>query len=188
MVDIALTQAIVKRMNRWYRSRSKPHGNVDHNHRGIRLSYNSGYRLIVCLMSLLLLAAAYALYFVPGIFANKSRVFILVIKIAWAGLLVIVLLAPIQVLREFVVVTDDGLLKSDLFGRLTRMDWSNISRVQVKVDENEVIFFTAAGQKLKTSLCYNGWQDFIQTSAKHLNPFLQAQVLFATRNIKNVVC
>ena len=48
MVDVALSQLIVRRLNRWYRRRSKPRGTLDHTYRGMRLVYNNSYRLLVC--------------------------------------------------------------------------------------------------------------------------------------------
>jgi hypothetical protein len=44
MVDVGLSHAIVKRLSRWYRSRSRPQGAVDHFYRGIQLNYNAVYR------------------------------------------------------------------------------------------------------------------------------------------------
>jgi hypothetical protein len=44
MVDVGLAQIIVKRLNCWYRSRSRPQGAVDHFYRGTRLNYNAVYR------------------------------------------------------------------------------------------------------------------------------------------------
>src|SRR5262245_4632127 len=111
MVDVGLTQLLVKRLNRWYRSRSRPHGVFDYTYRGTRLCYNRTYRTATCFVSLFLLIPAAALFFVPSLFADKSQLFVLVLKIAWAGLLVVVLLAPLQAFREFAVVNDEGIMK-----------------------------------------------------------------------------
>lgn len=179
MVDVALTQAIVRRLNRWYRSRSRPHGTIDHTYRGVRLAYNSSYRLVVCLMSAFLLFPAGALYFWPAVFADKPRPFVIALKIGWAGLLVIVLLAPLQALREFLVVNDEGILKSNVLGTQTRVEWKEIAQVRIDSDGNDVIFLTHAGNKLKASLAYDGWQDFLEISARHLDSTLQYQLAFA---------
>jgi hypothetical protein len=175
MVDVAISQAVVKRLNRWYRSRSQPHGTVDLTHRGTRLAYNNSYRLVSCLTSLFLLGPACALFFIPGLFADKSPAFVLFLKIGWAGILVVVFLAPLQAFREFIVVNDDGVMKSNLFGKQTRLDWAEISGLQNTIDESEIVFF-AGDKKLKASLCYNGWQDFLEISAKHLPDSLQWQL------------
>jgi hypothetical protein len=182
MVDVALTQAIVKRLNRWYRKRSRPHGTIDHTYRGVRLAYNNSYRLIVCLMSAFLLFPAGALYFWPDLFADKPRPFVIALKIGWAGLLVVVFLAPLQALREFLVVNDEGILKSNVLGKQIRLEWKEIAQVRIDSDGNDVTFLTGAGNKLKASLAYNGWQDFLEISAKHLDSALQSQLAFALSN------
>lgn len=181
MVDTFLTQVIVKRLNRWYRSRSQPHGTIDLSNRGTRLTYNNTYRLGTCLMSLLLLGPGCALYFVPGLFADKSPEFVLVIKIGWIGVLAVVFLAPLEAFREYLVVNEEGLLKSNLFGKQTRLEWREISRIHT--DDKEIIFFTDTGTKLKASLCYNGWQDFVEISAKHLNELPQLQLATAVAKL-----
>jgi hypothetical protein len=183
MVDVAISQAVVRRLNRWYRSRSQPHGTVDLNYRGTRLAYNNSYRLVSCLASLFLLGPACALFFIPGLFADKSPEIVLALKIGWAGILVVVFLAPLQAFREFLVVSDEGLMKSNLFGKQTRLDWREISRIHIKMEESEIIFFTETNTKLKTSLCYNGWQDFLEISAKHLNESLQWQIAAAVATL-----
>ena len=134
-------------------------------------------------MSLFLLGPACALFFIPGLFADKSPAFVLFLKIGWIGILVVVFLAPLQAFREFVVVSDEGLLKSNLFGQQTRLDWARISGLQIKLEESEIIFLTDTKTKLKASLCYNGWQDFVDTSAKHLNESLQWQLAAAVATL-----
>lgn len=130
-------------------------------------------------MSAFLLIPAGALYFWPAIFADKPRTFVLALKIGWAGLLVIVFLAPLQALREFLVVNDEGILKSNVLGKQTRLEWKEIAQVRVDSDGNDVIFLTHAGNKLKASLAYNGWQDFLEISAKHFDSTLQFQLAIA---------
>ena len=176
MVDVAISQAVVRRLNRWYRSRSLPHGTIDLDNRGTRLAYNNSYRLVSCLTSLFLFVPGCALFFVPSIFADKPPEVVLIVKIGWIGILAVVFLAPLQAFREFLVVNNDGLMKSNLFGKQTRLDWREISRIHIKLKESEIIFFTDTDTKLKASLCYNGWQDFLEISAKHLNEILQLQL------------
>src|SRR6267378_1054772 len=176
MVDVGLTQVIVKRLNRWYRIRSRPRGTVDHFYRGSRLSYNTPYRIVSCFMSLFLLSIGCLLYFGPDFLADKSRAVVLVVKIAWIGIVGVAFLSPLQAFRYFVIVSDKGLIKSNLFGRKTRLEWREISNVQIKLDANDVILANSAQTRLKMSLCYNGWQDFLEFSAKHLNPMLHLQI------------
>lgn len=179
MVDVALAQAIVKRLHRWYRRHSRPHGAIDHTYRGVRLAYNGSYRLIICLMSAFLLLPAGALYFWPAVFADSPRLFVIALKIGWAGLLVVVFLAPIQAFREFLVVSDEGILKSNVLGKQTRLEWKEITQLHIDSDGNDVIFLDVVGKKLKASLAYNGWQDFFEISAKHLDLALQSRLALA---------
>ena len=125
---------------------------------------------------LFLLSIAGALFFIPSLFADKSPILVLALKICWAGLLVVILLAPVQAFREFVIVNDEGLMKSNLFGRQSRLGWKEIILLQFKLNENEVKFLTESKTQLKMSLCYNGWQDFLETSARHLSQALQSQL------------
>ena len=184
MVDVGLTHVIVKRLNRWYRSRSRPHGTVDHFYRGIRLSYNTPYRIVSCFTSCFLLSIGCLLYFVPEAFSDPSAIKVMVVKIAWIGIVVVAILAPLEAFRDFVIVNDEGLMNSNLFGRKTRLEWNEISRIQNKLDENEVVFTNDTKCKLKLSLCYDGWQDFLETSAKHLQPPLQFQLELCIARIK----
>jgi hypothetical protein len=178
MVDVGLAQAIVKRLNRWYRSRSRPHGILDHTHRGIRMRYNAAYRASGCCASLLLLCIAGALFFGPDLFADKPRWVVWAIKLGWAGITVAALGAPLQAFREFAVVNDEDVMKSDPLGRQTRLEWKEITRLHINLDDNKVLFLTDSKANLKLSLCYNGWQDFVEISAKHLNPMLHLELVF----------
>lgn len=143
------------------------------------MAYNGSYRLVVSLMSAFLLFPAGALYFWPAVFADSSRLFVIVLKIGWAGLLVVVFLAPLQAFREFLVVNDEGILKSNVLGKHTRLEWTEITQVRIESDGNDMIFLSRAGYELKASLAYNGWQDFLEISAKHLDSTLQSQLAFA---------
>jgi len=127
-------------------------------------------------MSIFLLSIGCLLYFGPDFFADKSHTFVLGIKIGWLGIIGVALLAPLQSFRDFVIVSDEGLMKSNLFGRKTRLAWPEISHLQIKPDENDVILRNDAKTKIKMSLCYNGWQDFLEFSAKHLNHGIHLQI------------
>jgi len=184
MVDVGLTQVIVRRLNRYYRSRPRARGVVDHYHRGVRMNYAVSYRTGTCLMSLFLLGIGVGTYFLPGVFAGHAPIMVYVLKIAWVGIIVVALLAPLQALRTYVVIDDEGLLKSDLWGRQTRLAWKDIARMQIKLNDNEVIFYNDGKTKLTMSLCHNGWQDFLESAAKHLNPGLFAQIAITLVGIK----
>ncbi|HUE36970.1 MAG TPA: hypothetical protein VMO20_06235, partial [Candidatus Acidoferrum sp.] len=108
MVDPGIAQAIVKQLNRWYRRRSQPRGTVDHFYRGTRMTYNRTKRTVVCSMSLFLLSIAAAIYVIPGIFAGQSLWMVLILNIGVLFMIAFGILAPLQVFREFVIVTDDG--------------------------------------------------------------------------------
>jgi hypothetical protein len=175
MVDVGLTQVIVKRLNKDSRRRAKPHGSIDHYYRGIRLRYNWPYRIRVCFFSLFLLSIGCALYLVPGVFSDESPIVGYIMKIAWLGIIAVAILAPIQACRDFVVVNDEGIMKSDLFGRKTQLKWNQVSNFVIKLDANDLIFVSGEKTKLKMSLCYDGWQDFTEMSAKRLNQVLYSQ-------------
>ena len=183
MVDVGLTQLIVKRLNRWQRKRAKPHGTTDLFHRGTRMTYTAASRIVPTIFSIFLLALACILYFGPNFMEDKPPWEILALKIGWLGIVAVALLAPLQVFREYVVITDDGLLKSDLFGRQTRMTWSDIVTFRINPDDNKVIFLNQDNRKLTTSLAYDGWQDFFEMAARHMNQPLYPQFQFMFRNI-----
>ena len=183
MVDPGAAQALVKQLNRWYRSRAKPHGTIDHYYRGTRMSYTATYRGVMCCLSLFLLTVAGALFFVPDLFADKSKWFILGVKLGWAGMVVAAILLPLHALREFTVVNDDGLIKGNLFGGEARMGWQEIAGFRIKPDDNSVIVMNRAKGKLTMNLAYDGWQDFRELAARHLNPVLYWQFAYAQANV-----
>jgi hypothetical protein len=160
MFDPGAAQTVIKQLNRWYRKRAKPRGIIDHYYRGIRMTYTAVNRAVVSGFSLMMLSVAVLLYFVPSVTADKSLAMVLFLKIGWLGIVAVAILAPLQAFREFMVVTDDGLIKSNLLGRISRMEWKDIANYQIKPDDNKVIFKNHAKAKLTMSLSYDGWQDF----------------------------
>lgn len=152
---------------------------MDPTYRGVRLTYNNTYRVATCVMCSFLLLPAAALFFWPGLFSDKPRMEVLALKIGWLGILVVIFLAPLQAFRDFLIVNDDGLIKSNLIGRQTRLQWTEISEVLIDFDGNDITFRTSAGDKLKASRAYNGWRDFLETSARHFAPDLQARLALA---------
>lgn len=183
MVDVSAAQQIVKLLNKWYRRRSLPHGTMDHFYRGTRMSYNRTYRTVVGLVTLgMISAAAAAFLFLPGILQDKDGM-ALCAKIMATSFAAIGILGSLQAFCEFVVVTDDGLLKSNLFGRKTRMAWDEILHFNVKRDDNKVIFFGKNKFKLTLSLSYNGWQDFLEVAARRLEPAKYAVFAYTLANV-----
>jgi hypothetical protein len=180
MVDPGAAQALVKQLNRWYRKKATPRGTADHYHRGTRMSYTAASRAVVCLFSLLLLSVACVLYFAPNLMADKPSLVVLGLKIAWLGIVVVAFLAPVQAFREFVVINEEGVMKSDLFGRQTRFGWNEILSFRINPDDNKVIFRTADPKaKLKMSLAYDGWRDFLELAGRRLDPALNFQLVHA---------
>jgi hypothetical protein len=176
MFDVGLTQVLVKRLNKGYRRRAKPHGLIDHYYRGIRLSYDWSYRAWSCFFSLFLLSIGCALYLVPDVFSDESPIVGYIVKTAWLGILAVAILGPIQAFRDFVIVNDEGLMKSDLLGKQKRLKWDQVSSFVIKLDSNDLIFAGETKTKLKMSLCYDGWLDFMEISAKRLDPVLYSQL------------
>lgn len=154
---------------------------MDHTFRGTRMRYNNTYQVGTCVMSLFLFVPGVAIFFIPHLYSDKSLKSALFYVTAGIGMLVVACLAPLEAFREFVVVTDDGLIRSNLFGQISRMEWKDISSVSSKNDGNEITFWTASETRLKTSVCYNGWADLLEMSALHLNPVLQFQLEAAVR-------
>ncbi len=183
MVDPGAAQALVKQLNRWYRQKAKPHGTMDHFYRGTRMSYTAAYRTVMCLFSLIMLSVAGVLYLVPDITADKSQWVVLGLKTGGAGIIVLAILAPLQAFRDFTVVNDDGLIKFNLFGSETRLEWKEIFTFQIKPDDNKVIFRSNAKTRLTMSLAYDGWQDFREMAARHLGPVLYWQLDYALANL-----
>jgi hypothetical protein len=179
MVDPGIAQVVIKNLNHWYRKKAKPRGTLDHFYRGTRMNYTSSYRVVICFFSLIMLSGAYALYFVPGLFADKSPWIVLLIKIAWVGITVVSLLAPMQAFREFVIVNDEDVMKSDLFGRQKRFNWKEITSFHLKPDSNELVFQIAdSKRKLTMNLAYDGWRDFLELAEKHLDPVLNFRLVY----------
>lgn len=183
MVDPGAAQALVKQLNRWYRQKAKPHGTIDHFYRGTRMSYTATYRGVMCCLSLFLLAIAATLLFAPDLFADKSRWFILGVKIGWVGIVTAAIFLLLHALREFTVVNDDGLIKGNLFGGEARMGWQEIASFRIKPDDNSVVFTNRAKGRLTMSLAYDGWQDFRELAVRHVNPVLYWRLDYALANL-----
>jgi len=182
-VDPGAAQALIRQLNRWYRQRAKPRGTVDHFYRGTRMTYTAVYRRVICFFCLILLTVAALLYFVPATRADNSPLLILAWKIVAFAVLGLAVILLLHAFREFTVVTDDGLVKSNLFGRETRLGWREISSFQIKADDNRVVLLTAAKAKLTLSLSYDGWQDFRESAEKHMEPGLYWQFYYALANL-----
>ena len=183
MVDPGAAQLIIKQLNRWYRRRSQPRGTIDHFYRGTRMTYNSTNRLVNCFMSLFIFTIACVGLLVPAFTEDKSWWFALFLKIGCSVMLVVSLIPMLQVFCEFVVVNDDGLLKSDFLGRKTQMAWNEILRFQVKPDDNKVILFGNGKFKLTMNLAYDGWQDFLEMAGRRLNPALYTTIAITLANV-----
>jgi len=181
--DPGAAQAIIKQLNRWYRKRAKPRGTIDHYYRGTRMSYNAACRGVACLFSLFLLSIAGLLFFVPSVTADKSPLVVLGLKIGWLGIVAVAFFAPLQAFREFVIVNDEELMKSNLFGRQTRFEWKDIAGFQIKPDDNKVIFRMGMKAPLTMSLAYDGWRDFLELAEKHLAPALNFQLVYALAHL-----
>ena len=180
--DPGAAQAIIKQLNRWYR-RARPHGTIDHFYRGTRMSYTAVYCHMVCVFCLILFSVAAILYFLPAASEGKSPLVILLSKLGAGVLVALAVLMLLQGFHEFAVVTDDGLIKFNLFGRETRLAWHEISTYHIRVDDNTVIFKTRGKAKLRMSLAYDGWQDFQELAAKHLNPTLYWHFIYTLANV-----
>jgi hypothetical protein len=183
MFDPFVAQAFVRNVNILLRRRSQPRGTIDHFYRGTRMGYNRAYRTLICLATLGVVSlAAAAFLFLPGILQDKDGM-ALCAKIIATGMATIGIFASLQALCEFVVVNDDGLLKSNLFGRKTRMAWDEILHFRFKPDDNKVIFFGKDKFKLTLSLAYNGWQDFLEVAARRLEPATYLVIAYTLANV-----
>lgn len=183
MVDPGAAQLIVKQLNKWYRRRSQPRGTTDHFYRGTRMTYNATKRLATCVISSILFFVGCVFYLYPHWAVDRTWWFLLLMKIAGIGIVGLGIIQLLQVACEFVVVTDDGLLKSDFLGRKTQMAWNEIVRFQVKPDDNKVIVFGKGKSKLTMNLAYNGWQDFLETAGRRLNPATYTVIALALANV-----
>ncbi len=147
------------------------------------MSYTATYRGVTSFASGLLLCIAAAFYLVPEVSAGKSPLMILLLKLGCGGIVLVAVFMLMHAFRECAVITDDGLIKLDLFGRETRLGWKDISRFQIKPDDNKVIFRDSARAKLTMSLAYDGWQDFSDMAFRRLTPALYWQFKRAVANI-----
>ena len=107
-VDPGIGLFVAERVNRWLRNRRRPRGVPDPYFRGVRMRFNTTYRVVMCLMAAFLLAVAAVLYSVPGLLEDKSRLWVVLVKIGWVGITMVAILAPLQAFREFAVASDDG--------------------------------------------------------------------------------
>jgi len=183
MVDPGIAQAMVKRLNRWYRKRAKPHGVLDHYYRGIRMTRTAAHCAVSLCFWLFLLSIVVAFFFVPGIFSGQPSLIQILLKAGWLLMAVLVLLAPLGAMRDFAVLTEDGLIKPKLLGGEARVAWNDIRLVQIKPDSNEVNFFTGNKTKCAISLAYDGWGDLLEMAAKHLDRPLYYQLTASLQNI-----
>jgi hypothetical protein len=183
MIDPGAAQAIVKQLNRWYRKKAKPHGAMDHFYRGTRMNYTAAYRGVTSFMCSIILLIATIPFFAPDIFADKSPYIILLLKMGWCGIVLVAIYLPLHAFRDFTVINDEGLIGSNHLGRETRLGWKDIYTYQIKSDDNRVIFRTHGKAKLTMSLSCDGWQDFLEMAARHLNPALFWQLNTALANV-----
>ena len=58
-----------------------------------------------------------------------------------------------------------------------------MSRFQIKTDDNDVIFRNDAKAKMKLSLSYDGWQDFLDVAARRMEPALYAQFRYTFASV-----
>lgn len=184
-VDPGAAQAVVKQLNKWYRKQAKPHGLFDHYHRGIRMNYSATFRRSMCFMFLLALSIACVLYFIPGITEGKTPAVVLLLKIGWGLIIAAAFLLPLYAYREGAIITEDEVIKLNVFGSKTHVAWKDIQSYRIKIDENKVTFITVAKVKLTLSLAYDGWQDFLEMAAKRMNAHLYWQFAVAYSDIKS---
>lgn len=183
MVDPGAAQLIIKQLNRWYRRSSQPRGTIDHFYRGTRMTYNGTKRMATCVISTILISMGCIAYLYSGIADDKVWWFHLFLKIGGIGIVSLGIIQLLQVACEFVVVTDDGLLKSDLFGRKKQMAWNEILWLTVKPDSNKVIVSGNSKLRLTMSLAYNGWQDFLEMAAQRMDPTIYRVIAFTLANV-----
>jgi hypothetical protein len=184
MFDPTAAQHIVTLLNRWYRRRSQPRGATDHFYRGTRMTYNATMRIVTGFMTLFMVAiAAAAFLFLPGILQDKDGM-ALFARIFATSMAAIGIFTSLRAFFEFVVVTDDGLLKSDFLGRKTQMAWNEILRFQIKPDDNKVILFGNSNLKLTMSLAYDGWQDFLEMAGRRLQPDIYTTIAISLANVE----
>jgi len=184
MVDPGIAQVVIKHLNRWYRSRSQPRGVMDYYHRGTRMSFNIAYRTTNSLVAFFLLGIGALLFLMPDLFADKPWWQQWLVKLGWAGITVVAVLILLQLFRESTVINDDGLVKINLMGQITRMGWGDLASFSYKTDDSTVTFRDATRKKLTLSLCYNGWQDFLALASRRMEPGLYWQVTYGLAMVK----
>jgi hypothetical protein len=183
MVDPGAAQLIIKQLNRWYRRRSQPRGAIDHFYRGTRMTYNQTKRIATCVVSAILISLGCVIYLYPHWSLDRTWWFLLLMKIGGVGIVALGIIQLLQVAFEFVVITDDGLLKSDFLGRKMQMAWNEIRRFQIKPDNNKVILFGNGKFKLTMSLACDGWQDFLEMAGRRLQPDIYTTIAVSLANV-----
>jgi len=183
MVDVGLSQAIVRWLNRGYRKRAKPHGKLDHYYRGVRMTRTLSSRLFFLFCWLMLLVGAVAVFFVPNIFEHEPWYKVWFVRAGWLVVAGIVLFTPWAMALDFAVVTDDGLLRPKVFGGVETMAWSEMTFVRVDGDSNEVAFIAGDRRKCKINLAYDGWRDLMEMASRRMNPNLFYQLIVLVQNV-----
>lgn len=177
MVDTGLAIAIVRRLNRWYRKRAKPHGRVDHYYRGTRMTPTASKRVVYACMWLFFAAVTVGFLFIPkNELSDLPGLRLLLVKAGWVLMAGVALLMPLLAVRDFIVVTDDGVIKPKLFGGEKRFGWSDVVSIQMDPDGEDVIFVDGDRGKYKVSLAYDGWQDLLEMASRHLSPMLYVRL------------
>lgn len=177
-----LEHVVVKQLYRWIRHQSRPHGTTDHFYRGRRMSYNWAYRVVVCFVSLVMFSLAGAGVLVKALLNDRSW-FSLFIDTSAIVMAAIGALAPFQAFREFVVVTDDGLVKCFMFGSTQKLAWNEILRFQINPAENKVTLSGTGKSKMTMNLAYDGWQDFLEMAKRRMDPGNYQSIAYALANV-----
>lgn len=167
-VDVGLGHWLSQKYLAWLRRRRRPHGAYDPYYRGVRLEPNRVAKLSACTTSVVLLTGAGFLFLGPDIFEKHERWLGLAVKVGWIGITLVALLAPLEAFRSFVIVSDEGLRKRNLFGRETRLDWDQVKRIEAKPQGDELVFRGFGNGKLTVSLTCDGLEDLQQYADKRL--------------------
>lgn len=177
-----LEHVVVKKLYRWIRHQSQPHGTTDHFYRGRRMSYNWAYRVVVCFVSLVMFSLAGAGVLVDALLHDKSWWSLFIS--ASANLMAIMgALVPFQAFREFAVVTDEGLLKRFMFGSIQQLAWNEILGFKINPAENKVTLSGTGKSKMTMSLAYDGWQDFLEMAKRRMDPGNYQSIAYALANV-----